>query len=44
MAMPLPKMGGKTKKKKWWPKSREEFKKKVLHPQYVYNIFTTNQR
>ena len=32
-------------KKKWLPKSGEEFfKKKVLCPQYFYNIFTTNHK
>ena len=35
VAMPLPKMGG--GKKRWWPKSREELKKKC----YIHNIFTT---
>ena len=29
-------------KKKWLPKFGEELKKKVLHPPYFYNIFTTN--
>ena len=36
-----------TKKKKkelWLSKSGEELKKKVLHPQYFYNIFTINHR
>ena len=32
------------RKKNWLPKSGEELKKKVLHPQYFYNIFTRNHR
>ena len=33
------------KKKQWLPKSHvRNFKKKVLHLQYFYNIFTTNHR
>ena len=36
--------GTKKKKELWLSKSGEELKKNVLHPQYFYNIFTTNHR
>ena len=43
VTMPLSKMG--EKKKLWLSKSGEELKKKkMLRPQYFYNIFTTNHR
>ena len=41
VAMSLPKMGG---KKKMVAEIWGEIKKKMLRPQYFYNIFTTNHR
>ena len=42
VAMPLPKMGG--KKKIMAAEICGGIKKEMLHPQYFYNIFTTNHR
>ena len=42
VAMPLPKMGG--KKNSGCRNHMWGIKKKMLHPQYFYNIFTTNHR
>ena len=44
VAMPLPKMGGKKNKKIMVAEIWGGIKKKMLRPQYFYNIFTTNHR